>query len=70
MVEKINQFAITDFKESIVIEPGAPYFPKTNKFGFVEIPFVKTLLFAGDTEREFLDYTWSCTTVSSTAMSF
>ena len=65
MVEKINKY-----DESIIISPNKPFLPKRNKFGFVEVPYVKTMLFAGDTEDEFLGYSWSCTSVSSTQMTF
>ena len=65
MVEKINTF-----NEAIVIEVNKPYFPKPNRFGFIDIPYIKTMLLAGDTEREYLDYTWSCIAVSSTSMTF
>lgn len=63
MADKINSF-----NETIIIEPNKPYFPKFNKFGYADIPYVKVMLLAGDIEREFLGYTWSCTSVTSTSM--
>ena len=65
MADKINKY-----DEAIIIEPNKPYFPKKNKFGFIEIPYVKTMLLAGDTESELLGYSWSCTSVTSTSMTF
>ena len=65
MMEKINKFT-----ESIIIAPNKPFYPKKNRFGFIEIPYVKLLILAGDTEIENLGYSWSCTGVTSTAMIF
>ena len=64
MRDKINTYT-----EAIIISPATPYIPSKNKFGFVEIPYVKVLILASpETEIENLKYTWTCTSVSSTSM--
>ena len=64
MKEKINTYT-----EPIIISPATPYIPKKNKFGFVEIPYVKVIILASlETEIENLKYRWECISVSSTKM--
>ena len=64
--EKINKFT-----DAIVIAPNKPYFPTPNKFGFVEIPYVKMQILASvESEVEDLKYAWSVTDVTSTSMTF
>ena len=65
IIEKINTY-----NEAIIVEANKPYFPSKNKFGFIEIPYVKVILLAGGQESEFLGYTWLCTEVTSTSMTF
>ena len=41
MIQKVNNYT-----ESIIIEPGKPYFPKLNKFGFAEVPYIRMKILA------------------------
>lgn len=66
MVDKVNNFT-----EPIIVEAGKPYVPKPNKFGFLEVPYVKMMLLASpDSSPEDLAYTWKCESVTSTSMVF
>ena len=65
------QAKVNNFTEPIIVEAGKPFVPKPNKFGFVEVPYVKLLLLASpESILEDLTYTWSCESVTSTSMVF
>ena len=59
------------FTDPIVIALDKPYRPKANKFGFIEIPYVRLMLLAAEESiPEDLAYTWSMTDFSSTQLTF
>lgn len=64
MLEQINKFA-----EPIVITVGSPFITKPNEYGFIDVPYLKLIIFStSPAALKDLAHTWSVTKITDSSI--